>query len=386
MTKVLAIDDETVFRENIAAFLEDSDYEVVESENGQEGLQLFRREKPDIVLCDLKMPQMDGFKVLEAVTLEAPETPIIMISGTGDIRDVIKTLRLGAWDYILKPIQDMAVLEHALDKSLERARLLRENRRHREHLQDEVEKRTQEIMDRTRELQAINTQLNNEISERKAVEQKLKSSLNNLETTIEGTIYMISLIVEKKDPYTGGHQRHVALLSRTIAREMGFNEDQCKGIYFAGLIHDIGKMAVPIEILVKPGSICRLESLMIQTHPHAGWEFLNKIEFPWPIAEIALQHHERLDGSGYPNGLSGQDILLESRIVAVADVVESMMFHRPYRASLGLESALGEISGNRGRLYDPDVVDVCIRLFREKRFSFDQPDGFLSPDSPSPLA
>ncbi len=139
--------------------------------------------------------------------------------------------------------------------------------------------------------------------------------------------------------------------------------------------HDIGKMAVPIEILVKPGTISRLESMMIQTHPGAGWEFLNKIDFPWPIAEITLQHHERLDGSGYPNGLTGSDILPESRIVAVADVVESMMFHRPYRASRGLESALAEISANRGRLYDADVVDICVRLFREKRFSFESLTG-----------
>lgn len=371
MIKVLTIDDETVFRENITAFLEDSDYLVFESANGEEGIACFRRENPDIVLCDLKMPRIDGFKVLETITRESPETPIIMISGTGDIQDVIKTLRLGAWDYILKPVQDMGVLEHALTKSLERGRLLRENRQHREHLQEEVEKRTREILERTRELQATNDRLNNEINERKAVEQRLKNSLGTLEKTIEGTISTISLIVERKDPYTGGHQRHVARLSRAIAKEMGFSDEQVKGIYFAGLIHDIGKLAVPIEILVKPGTISRLESQIIQIHPDAGWEFLNKIEFPWPIAEIALQHHERMDGSGYPNGLTGKDILAESRIVAVADVLESMMFHRPYRASLGLESALAEITANKGRLYDPAVVDTCTRLFREKNFSFD---------------
>jgi putative two-component system response regulator len=370
MVKVLTIDDEMIFRENITAFLEDSNYHVLESENGEHGLEIFRREKPDIVLCDLRMPKMDGFQVLAAVTREAPETPIIMISGTGDIQDVIEALRLGAWDYILKPIQDMGTLEHAVNKALERAALLKENRQHREHLQDEVEKRTQEILERTRDLQTANIQLNNEINERKAMEIRLKSSLKSLEKTIEGTISTISLIVERRDPYTGGHQRHVARLTRAIAGEMGYPDEQIKGLYFAGLIHDIGKLAVPIEILVKPGPISRLETQIIRTHPDAGWEFLNKIEFPWPIAEIALQHHERMDGSGYPNGLSGKDILPESRIVAVADVLESMMFHRPYRASLGLESALAEITANRGRLYDADVVDICIKLFRQKNFTF----------------
>lgn len=372
MIKVLTIDDETVFRENVTAFLEDSDYQVLESKNGEDGLERFRRENPDIVLCDLKMPRVNGFKVLEAVTLESPETPIIMISGTGDIQDVIKTLRLGAWDYILKPIQDMGALEHALNKSLERARLLRENRRHREHLQEEVEKQTRELLERTTELQSANEQLNTEINERKAAERRLKKSLNSLENTIEGTISTISLIVERRDPYTGGHQRHVAQLARAIAKEIGFSQEQAKGIYFAGLIHDIGKLAVPIEILVKPGIISPLETMMIQIHPDAGWEFLNKIEFPWPIAEIALQHHERMDGSGYPNGLKGDEILPESRIVAVADVLESMMFHRPYRASLGLESALAEITANKGLLYDADVVETCIKLFREKNFTFDE--------------
>ena len=375
MIKVLTIDDETVFRENIAAFLEDNDYHVIESDNGEDGLARFKQEAPDIVLCDLKMPRMDGFQVLEAVARQSPETPIIMISGTGAIHDVIESLRLGAWDYILKPIYDMGALEHAVNKALERARLIRENRQYREHLEAEVKKRTQEILDRTNELQTANRQLNSEINERKAVENRLKNSLNSLEKTIEGTISTISLIVEMRDPYTGGHQRHVAQLSQAIAREMDFSEEQLKGIYYAGLIHDIGKLAVPIEILVKPGRISKIEYMMIRTHPQAGWEILKEIEFPWPIAEIALQHHERLDGSGYPNGLSGDDILMESRIVAVADVIESMMFHRPYRESLGLDVALEEISRNRGRLYDAQAVDTCIKLFQEKDFSFNMTES-----------
>lgn len=369
--KVLTIDDESVVRKNIAAFLEDHNYEVLESENGQAGLEVFRQENPDIVLCDLKMPILDGLGFISELTKESPETPIIMISGTGNINDVIEAIRLGAWDYITKPIHDMGVLEHALNKVIERANLLRENRQYREHLESEVKKRTQKIMERTQELQQANEHLNKEIIERKTIETMLNNSLTSLEKTIEGSINTISAIVEMRDPYTGGHQKHVAQLCRAIAMEMGFSSNQVQGIYYASLIHDIGKLAVPIEVLVKPGPISQIEMMLIKIHPQAGWEMLRKIEFPWPIARIALQHHERMDGSGYPSGVTGNQILDESKIVAVADVVESMTFHRPYRAALGIEMALQEITKYKGILYDADSVDTCLKLFRENNFKFD---------------
>jgi len=369
--KVLTIDDESIVRKNIAAFLEDHDYEVLESGNGKEGLDVFREKNPDIVLCDLKMPLLDGLGVIKVITMESPETPIIMVSGTGDMFDVIEAIRLGAWDYVTKPIHDMGVLEHALNKAIERAKLLKENRQYREHLESEVEKRTQKILERTLELQQANERLNKEISERKAIEIKLKNSLGSLEKTIEGSINTTSTIIEMRDPYTGGHQKHVAQLCRAIATEMGFSNHQVQGIYFASLIHDIGKLAVPIEVLVKPGPISQIEMMLIRTHPKAGWEMLRKIEFPWPIAQIALQHHERMNGSGYPSGLAGNQILAESKIVAVADVVESMTFHRPYREALGIEKALQEITENKGILYDADSVDTCLKLFKENHFKFE---------------
>ena len=368
--KVLTIDDEPIVRENIAAYLEDNNHDVLQAGDGKSGLEIFRREKPDVVLCDLRMPKVDGLEVLEAVRRDAPETPIIMISGTGVIHDVIEALRLGAWDYIIKPIHDMGVLDHALNKSVERAELLKENRLHREHLEEEVAARTREILESKLEVEQTNQLLKREITERLLVETRLKSSLTSLEKTIEGTITTISSMVDMRDPYTGGHQKHVAQLSRAIAIEIGLADEQIQGIYFAGLIHDIGKLAVPIEILVKPGKISDLETLMIRTHAQAGWDILREIEFPWPIAQIVLQHHERMDGSGYPAGLDGKHILKEARIIAVADVVESMTFHRPYREALGRDRALEEITRNAGRLYDADAVKACENVFRNTDFKF----------------
>jgi len=182
---------------------------------------------------------------------------------------------------------------------------------------------------------------------------------------MEGVLHAMSLAVEMRDPYTAGHQRQVANLASEIAREMGLSEWDIEGIRIMGLLHDVGKISVPAEILSKPGQINQYEFSIVKTHPRAGYEILNGIEFPWPIIPQAiLQHHERLDGSGYPEGLSGEDIILEARILGVADVVEAMSSHRPYRPALGFDRVLEEISQKRGILYAPDVVDACLRLFQ----------------------
>ncbi len=172
-----------------------------------------------------------------------------------------------------------------------------------------------------------------------------------------------------RDPYTAGHQRRVAQLACALAEELGFSEEMLKGMEVMGFLHDIGKIVVPAEILSKPGELNDLEFNMIKAHSLLGHNIIKGIEFPWPVQTAVLQHHERLDGSGYPSGLSGNDIILEARILAVADVVESMASHRPYRPSLGIGKALDEIVKNRGTLYDPQVVDVCISLFSEKGFT-----------------
>jgi PAS domain S-box-containing protein/putative nucleotidyltransferase with HDIG domain len=195
-----------------------------------------------------------------------------------------------------------------------------------------------------------------------------KNSMDQLRKALGGTVQAIALVVESKDPYTAGHQRRVADISRAIATEMGLSPDRIEGIRMAGIIHDIGKVSVPAEILSMPRKLTDLEFSLIKTHAQSGYEILKDIEFPWPIARMVLEHHERMNGSGYPNGLTGDKLLPESRILAVADVVEAMATYRPYRAALGLSAALEEIAKNRGILYDPEAVDACLRLFREKGF------------------
>ena len=178
------------------------------------------------------------------------------------------------------------------------------------------------------------------------------------------------MTVEKRDPYTSGHQQRVAELAKAIAWELELPESQIECIYMAAAIHDIGKISLPAEILVKPIPLSNIEISLIQAHAEAGYDILKGIEFPWAIADIVLQHHERMDGSGYPLGLAGDDIVFEARIICVADVVETMASHRPYRPSIGMDKALEEIADNRGILYDPRVVDACLKLFRENGFEF----------------
>ena len=177
--------------------------------------------------------------------------------------------------------------------------------------------------------------------------------------------------IETRDPYTAGHQRRVTKLACAIAEEMNLSKNQTEGVRLAGGLHDLGKIYVPAEILAKPGKLTPVEYNIIKTHPQVGYDILKSIEFPWPIAKYVLQHHERIDGTGYPEGLRGEDIFLEARILAVADVIEAMATHRPYRAALTIEAALDEITSGRGEKYDIQVVDACLRVFKNKKFAFD---------------
>ncbi|MBN1365668.1 MAG: PAS domain S-box protein [Syntrophaceae bacterium] len=210
-----------------------------------------------------------------------------------------------------------------------------------------------------------------DISKRKQSEIALADSFEKLRKTLDGTVQAISFAVETRDPYTAGHQRRVAELAVAIASQMGVGDDILQGIRIAGSIHDIGKVAIPTEFLTKPGNIISdIEYTVIKSHAHVGYEILQPIDFPWPIAQIVYQHHERMDGSGYPRGLVGEEILIEARILAVADVVESMASHRPYRIAKGINEALLEIKEKRGVLYDSDVVDACLVVINEKGFEF----------------
>jgi response regulator RpfG family c-di-GMP phosphodiesterase len=551
--KVLTVDDDEFVREILAAYLEDSGFEVLQAENGILGLETFRREKPDLVMLDLRMPGMDGLEVLGHLTKESPDTPVILVSGMGTIGDAIKALKLGAWDYIAKPIHDMGVLEHAVNKALERSEFLEQRKKYQEHLEEEVKKRTAEVEQRRLELENAYIDLQVEVEVRKGAEEllsrinleltmlsncihsvvratdeqnlieevcriivevggyemawvgfaeqdieksvkpvawmgkndgfldtikiswddcdhgkgptgtairtaepvvnentrenpniilwreellkrgfnssialpliykedvlgvltiyatepeaydkseierlmglandlaygicairirierieageEIKQHLDKLQKALAGTIKVVASTVEVRDPYTAGHQRRVAILARAIAEEMGLTDHQIEGIFMAGVVHDLGKIYVPAEILSKPSRLTDIEFNLIRTHSQVGYDLLKTIDFPWPIAQIVHQHHERLNGSGYPQGLSSEQILIEAKIICVADVVEAMASHRPYRPARGIDEALEHIQEESGNLYDSKSVDMCFRLFSEKEFQFD---------------
>jgi PAS domain S-box-containing protein/putative nucleotidyltransferase with HDIG domain len=211
-----------------------------------------------------------------------------------------------------------------------------------------------------------------DITEQKVAEEKIKSYVKQLETAMQTTLQAVANVVEAHDPYTAGHERRVGVISADIAREMGWSDEKCLSLQLIGLVHDIGKMSIPAEILAKPGKLSTIEFELVKTHAEQGYQILKIVDFPLPIASIIREHHERMDGSGYPQGLKGEEILPEARILAVADVLEAMASHRPYRPALGLEAALKEIESHRGQHYDPEVVDVVLRMFREKGYTLPQ--------------
>jgi len=221
---------------------------------------------------------------------------------------------------------------------------------------------------RAAELVIANKELEQEITARKQTEVELQQTLENLRKAVGATIQVMVSAVEMRDPYTAGHQIMVANLAIAIATEMGLPHDTIEGIRMAGSIHDIGKLSIPAEILSKPTKLTDIEFSLIKEHSQKGYEMLKDVESSWPLAQIVYQHHERMDGSGYPRNLKGDEILMEARIMTVADVVEAMASHRPYRAALGIKAALTEIEKNKGIFYDNDVADACLRLFREKGF------------------
>jgi len=210
-----------------------------------------------------------------------------------------------------------------------------------------------------------------DVTERKRTEEELREASEKLQRAMEGTIHAMAVTAEIRDPYTAGHQQRVAKLATAIAREMDLPEEQVEGIRVAGILHDIGKTYVPAEILSKPGILRKNEMSLVKDHAEVGYDLLKTVEFSWPVAQIVFQHHERMDGSGYPRGLSGEDVMIEARIMGVADVIEAMASHRPYRPAFSTEKALLEIIQKKGILYDAQVVDACLKLFNEKQFSFD---------------
>jgi response regulator RpfG family c-di-GMP phosphodiesterase len=342
MESILVVDDDETIRNLMGRLLERNGYRYSLASSANEARKLLKEYQYQLVLCDVEMPDESGLELTGYINAEYPNTAVMMISGIDDPRIAEKAIELGAYGYVVKPFKPNELIIN-IKNSLRRLNLEIERKNYEKELEREVILRTKALQD----------------------------SLINLRKAIDGIIQAIATTVEVRDPYTAGHQRRVAQLSRAIAIELNLQESVIEGVYMAGLIHDLGKISVPAEILSKPGCLTDPEFSIIKSHPQTAYDILKPIEFPWPIAEIVLQHHERMDGSGYPRGISGDYILLESRIISVADVVEALSSHRPYRPALGIEKALQEISSNMGKLYDLKVAEACLRLFREKRFNFE---------------
>ena len=329
---IMVVEDEELVRDMIRQNIQRGGYECTTAKSGTEALNIMAGDskKVDIIITDIRMPGVNGIELTKKVK-ENYDSDVIVMTGFAENFDYEKVIESGASDFFQKPINSKELM-------LRLKRVLKER-----------------IL----------------LAERNRADKELKKNIEKLQNAQEQTVAALASTAEIRDPYTSGHQKNVTKLACSIAEYMGLSDDLIKGLRIAGLLHDIGKISVPAEILSKPGKITKDERNIIRNHCRVGYDILKGIEFQWPVAEIVLQHHERMDGSGYPLGLQGDEILLEARILAVADVIEAMSSHRPYRAALGLDEALEEIRKKRGILFDPVVVDACLDLASEGKVVFD---------------
>ena len=334
MADILVVDDEESVRCLLSRMLVRGGYECTLAADAAKARKFIKDRNFELILCDVAMPGESGIDFIRYVVAEYPDTATIMVTAVDDPEIAEIALEAGIYGYMIKPFNANEVIINVRN-SMRRRELEIAGRAYLKNLEQKVEERTAE-----------------------------------LQKTLEGTILALTMTIEYRDPYTSGHQQRVSDLASAIAKEMSFPKDRIMVIRMAGALHDIGKIAIPVEILSKPGRLSKTEFELIKNHSQVGYDILNSIKFPWPLSQIVLQHHERMDGSGYPQGLSGEDILMEARIMAVADVVEAMASHRPYRPALGIDKALEEISKNREVLYDPEAVDACLMLFKDKGFKF----------------
>lgn len=341
---ILIIDDDESASRTLSLIFRERGYKTETAETGREAIEKAQRRFFNLALLDVKLPDRQGIDLIAPLKKIHPDMVVLVVTAYASLDTTVQALNKGASAYITKPLNMDEVLARVREV-LEKQRLLIENRRLYEEAQQEL-------------------------AERKRAEEESRRYAERLQELIDDITKAIALTTEMRDPYTSGHQQRVTRLACAIAKEMGLKKKVIAGIRVAGSLHDIGKMYIPGEILTRTGALTEIEFDLVKTHPEAGYSILKMIEFPWPVAQIVLQHHERMDGSGYPAGLSGDDILLEAKILGVADVVEAMASHRPYRPALGIDKALEEISQKRGSLYDPEVVDACLKLFAEKRFKF----------------
>jgi len=340
--QILIVDDEPHILKLFEIGVQHVGYDCLTAGSACEALDILQKQHVDVVVSDINMPEMNGLELIKVIKERHDSDVIIM---TGYIEDFTyeEIIARGASDFIQKPVRISEFIARLKRVIFERETL----------------------------------------TQRDEAAERLRFNLEKFQRAMDGIIHAFSLTVEMRDPYTAGHQQRVADLSVAIATDIGLSTDRIYGLRMAGSIHDLGKIIIPSEILCKPGHLGHLEYEMIKNHVQAGYDILKEIEFPWPLAEIILQHHERMDGSGYPNGLEGENIMLEARILAVSDVFETMSSHRPYRPSLGLDRAADELFQNKGRLYDSVVAESCLKLIQEKRFCFDgKHGGFEGTDGP----
>ena len=326
---ILVVDDDQGVCSVLQAGIQMAGYHCFVAQSPKAAIDLLDQYAMDVVVADIKMPEMSGIELAQIIKSRYTADVMVMTGFVEDFNyeDIVEQ---GASDFIQKPVRIAEFVARLKRVLSERAAKI----------------------DRNNALEDV--QLN----------------LDKLRRAMEGIVQAISTTVEMRDPYTAGHQQRVADLACTIAATMALPEDEIYGLRMASVIHDLGKIMIPSEILCKPGRLNPLEYELIKNHVQAGYDILKQIEFPWPLADIILQHHERMDGSGYPNGLKGEEIMLAPRILAVADVFETIASHRPYRPSLGLPHALNELRENRGKLYDKRVVDVCLALVEDGTFEF----------------
>lgn len=363
---ILLIDDEEAILDIMTMMLADEGYDLHTAGSAAEGLKILK-ESPNfsLIISDHMMPGMTGVQFFAQAREICPAALRVLLTGYTDMDAMIDAINSGGIHlYLTKPWQRDELL-YSINQMLSKAELIIENRR----LDELVKKQNEELLELNKNLEEKVRIKTRHLDQRA---DELKTSYEKTRLILSGTVLAMSKIVESRDPYTAGHEQQVSEIAGLIAQKMSLSNDQVEAIRVAGSLHDIGKIGVPAEILTKPGRLSWLEMEMIKTHTQNAYDILKTIEFPYPIAQIILQHHERMDGSGYPQGLKGDDILLAARIIGVADVLEAMSAHRPYRPALGMEAAMDEIVKNRGVLYDPNVVDTCLGIYQSE-----SQNGFL---------
>jgi putative two-component system response regulator len=345
---IVVVDDNPNNLRVLGEMLQQAGYKVRPTASGALALRSIQKFPPDLVLLDIRMPGMDGFEICSHLKAceELKEIPVIFISAMHETEGKVAAFQAGGVDYIAKPFQ----IEEVLARVDVHIRL----HRMQQNLESIIAERVEEL--------------------RKSYEE-LRHRQQQDKATLKQTVEVIAKIIEKRDPYTRGHQRRVAELAVAIANQLGIPLDRIEGLRFAAMIHDIGKIHLPAEILSRSGPLSPTEYSLVKTHSEVGHEILQDVEFPWPVAQLILQHHERLDGSGYPFGLMADEIIEEARILAVADVVEAMSSPRSYRTALGVAAALEELKKGCGTSYDASVVSAVVSLAEAGKIMLDKFEG-----------